>query len=76
MPEMDGLEASKIIQKEMGESAPLIIAMTANAMEGDKESYMDGGMDDYLSKPMRIIDIQNVLLRWEQQLTDKEVSHM
>ena len=54
MPEMDGLEATAAIrerEKSIGEHIP-IIAMTANAMRGDKERYMAGGMDGYVSKPI------------------------
>jgi CheY-like chemotaxis protein len=55
MPEMDGLEASRRICATMqpGER-PRIVAMTANAMQGDREMCMDAGMDDYLTKPIRV----------------------
>jgi len=54
MPEMDGLEASRRIVKEWPrERRPHIIAMTANAMQGDREMCMAAGMDDYVSKPIR-----------------------
>ena len=61
MPELDGVSASIKIQEQMGDSAPFIIAMTANAMKGDRESYLKAGMNDYLSKPMRVIDIEEVI---------------
>ncbi len=54
MPEMDGEEATEKIHDEWGEQRPLIVAMTANAMQGDRERYLDIGMDEYLSKPIRI----------------------
>lgn len=63
MPEMDGIEATKNIIKKMGDSRPTIIAMTANAMTGDKERFLAVGMDDYISKPIRIHDIEEALLR-------------
>ncbi|MCB9233284.1 MAG: response regulator [Bacteroidia bacterium] len=50
MPEMGGIEATRIIRQEMGLKIP-IIALTANAMEGQKDSYLEAGMDSYLSKP-------------------------
>ncbi len=67
MPEMDGLEATRFIRDNMDEQ-PVIIAMTANAMPEDKELCLKTGMDDYLSKPMKITDIMDVLERWGKQL--------
>jgi signal transduction histidine kinase/ligand-binding sensor domain-containing protein/ActR/RegA family two-component response regulator len=51
MPEMDGLQATQLIRERYG-SIPLIVAMTANAMNEDKENCINAGMDDYLSKPL------------------------
>jgi CheY-like chemotaxis protein len=53
MPEMDGLEASRIIRKS-GAHQPIIIAITANVMQGDREKCMEAGMDDYISKPIKL----------------------
>jgi CheY-like chemotaxis protein len=53
MPEMDGLEASRLITANGG-ARPRIVAMTANAMQGDREMCMEAGMDDYITKPIRV----------------------
>ena len=53
MPELDGLEASRRIRSEWPERTLRIVAMTANAMEGDREACIAAGMDDYVSKPIR-----------------------
>ncbi|MBU4231729.1 MAG: response regulator [Proteobacteria bacterium] len=54
MPEMDGLEASRRIKQNWPPGArPRIIAMTANAMQGDREKCLAAGMDDYITKPIR-----------------------
>jgi signal transduction histidine kinase/CheY-like chemotaxis protein len=53
MPEMDGLEASRRIVAAPG-ARPRIVAMTANAMQGDREMCMEAGMDDYITKPIRV----------------------
>ncbi|MDA5092475.1 response regulator [Aliiroseovarius sp. KMU-50] len=53
MPEMDGVEASKKIREAAGDGErPFIVALTANAMVSDRDSYLAAGMDDYLSKPI------------------------
>ncbi len=55
MPEMDGLEASRrITSKWQADERPRIVAMTANAMQGDREECLAAGMDDYVTKPIRV----------------------
>jgi signal transduction histidine kinase/CheY-like chemotaxis protein len=62
MPEMDGEEAARRIQQEWSPSKrPSIIAMTANALSGDRERYLAAGMDDYISKPVRIKNLATAL---------------
>jgi signal transduction histidine kinase/CheY-like chemotaxis protein len=65
MPVMNGLEATHaIIEKYPEDVRPFIIAITANAMPGDRERFIEAGMVDYLSKPIRFKDVQDVLIRW------------
>ena len=65
MPEMDGLEcARQISQRWTRDKRPVVVAMTGNALLGDREKCLAAGMDDYISKPVRIAELQAVLERW------------
>jgi CheY-like chemotaxis protein len=86
MPEMDGFDATRAIKKflhagdsasgldavsvPVGSSRLPIVALTANAMDGDREQCLSRGMDDYLSKPFRLDQLEDILMRW---LPDKRV---
>ncbi len=62
MPEMDGIEATRrIIEGFPEDRRPRIIALTANAMRGDRERCLDAGMDDYLAKPLRVDQLKEAL---------------
>jgi PAS domain S-box-containing protein len=63
MPEMDGLDATRNIRKLENIHQPHIIAMTANAMQGDREICIQAGMDDYVSKPIRIEELVEAITK-------------
>lgn len=67
MPGMDGMEATKIIRAEKG-SVPVIIAMTANAMESDRQECLDAGMNDYISKPIKLDEIGEMIEKWAMRI--------
>jgi len=65
MPEMDGYATTVEIRKRHpGQRYPIIIAMTAHAMSGDREKCIANGMDDYVGKPVRMEELEEVLARW------------
>ncbi len=66
MPELDGFEATKIIRKQ-SYVQPVIIAMTANAMQGDRDDCINAGMDDYISKPVKPEEIAGMLAKWAEK---------
>jgi|GEM_PF-796905 len=69
MPDMDGLEATRQLRADPRFSAaPLIIAVTAHALEGDRELCLQAGMDDYMTKPIKLDILQTLLLRWAEHL--------
>ena len=75
MPVMDGLEATQMIRKAQAAREPgfareiRIVAMTANAMTGDRELCLSVGMDDYVSKPLRPDAIKGILTKYLGHLT-------
>ncbi len=64
MPIMDGIEASRQIRRRLpDDQQPKIVALTANAMQGDRELCLSAGMDDYISKPVKIHEIDAAIRR-------------
>ena len=67
MPVMDGLTATRTlreIERERGLPRQLVIALTANALAGDREMCLEAGMDDYVAKPVTIASVRSAMLRW------------
>ena len=70
MPEMDGLEATRRLVADVpDERRPWIVAMTANAMEGDREACLAAGMNGYISKPIRVPELVGAVLSAPPQET-------
>ena len=64
MPEVDGLEATRLIREIKPAGQPVIIALTANTMEGDEEECLRAGMNDYIGKPVKIEELLSKLRKW------------
>jgi signal transduction histidine kinase/CheY-like chemotaxis protein len=73
MPEMNGLEATKMIRICL-ETQPVIIAMTANVMQGDRDECIQAGMDDYISKPIDLKELLSQLEKWSLSIREKRKS--
>ena len=82
MPEMDGYETSQTIrQRENSSDAPCpwkspvyINALTAHALQGEREKCLAAGMDDYLCKPLRQAELQTALKRWQNAVQEREIT--
>jgi CheY-like chemotaxis protein len=64
MPGIDGLEAATIIRGMLKEDCPIIIAVTANALKGDREKCLEAGMDDYISKPISTAAVCDMIRKY------------
>ena len=71
MPVMGGVEATKEIREWEKHTTHIpIVALTANAMEGDREKYLEAGMDDYLAKPFKREDVLKMVSKWQPKIKD------
>lgn len=64
LPGMDGIETTQQIRRLVGGSKLPVIALTANALPGDREHYLAAGLNDYISKPIDPLELQRLLVRW------------
>jgi signal transduction histidine kinase len=71
MPVLDGLEATRILKSTYGDSAPVVIAMTAAASIDDRNNCLFAGMDDFVSKPINLKEFQATIERWGSRLLHK-----
>ncbi|MEM6342856.1 MAG: response regulator [Bacteroidota bacterium] len=76
MPKLDGLETTRSICAKWPYQHPVIIAMTANAMQGDRESCIEAGMDDYISKPVIPREVEKMLEKWGRQILVKKEARL
>lgn len=76
MPEVDGFEATRIIREQLHMTQIPIIAMTALAMTGDKDKLLGAGMNDYISKPIKIKNLFGTLIKWinPKQVSESKIS--
>ena len=68
MPELDGLEATRLIRERAPAGQPVIIALTANTMEGDEEECLRAGMNDYIGKPVKVEELLSKIRKWALHL--------
>ena len=74
MPEMDGLEATSQVIAKWGEERPRIVALTANAMREDREKCYEVGIDDYLTKPFKPVELEEAITKTYEKIFSEENS--
>ncbi|QQS37703.1 MAG: response regulator [Ignavibacteriales bacterium] len=76
MPEMNGFEATKMIRTKLGENQPpVIIAMTANTLDDEKNILHNSGMNDFIGKPIRTDELQKCLIRWGDEIAAEKIKN-
>ena len=76
MPGMDGFVTVAAISARWGERRPFIFALTADAMAGDRERCLEAGMDDFVTKPISIATVREVMSRWHTRLLVRRASQV
>jgi CheY-like chemotaxis protein len=76
MPELDGITATQVIRKLRPVNGPKIVAITAFALEGDREKCIEAGMDDYIAKPVQMRELAEVLKRCSLDIEEISVSDL
>ena len=71
MPELDGIETVRLIRKQQKFATLPVVAMTAHAMLGDRERFIEAGMSDYVAKPIEELELLRVLAKWLQVVSDE-----
>lgn len=75
MPEMDGYEATRILRQDSTKATIPIIALTANAMKGDKEACLNAGMTDYITKPIKAASLAAILHKYAEVIKANKLHH-
>ena len=67
MPIMNGLEATRIIRQRWPDNGPRVVALTAYALQGDRDRCIEAGMDDYISKPIKLEELAGALSKYQSK---------
>ena len=67
MPIMSGLEATRIIRQRWPDNGPRVVALTAYALQGDRDKCMEAGIDEYISKPIKLEELAEALSKYQKR---------